>query len=238
MYCSVLCCLNRRLKVSAIYCTSWCRLGCKLESSPTILMQFLLLWGICRAHSPKYLEKCVFPTTAAPFSHHVTALWDSHETCYNSQLHFWAVLPTKQLGETKKSRWGGVLSLFLSRPLMLCWACSSGKSLHPRSTCRSLAFCVRRCEPTKCLTFPYRPYNPQVVMEIHWVAVAAELQWREERSKGRRSISSASFVSSGSLWPSLLIKRALTKGVCWLQAESRTDYSNNRDKPRALFITQ
>lgn len=115
---------------------------------------------------------------------------------------------------------GEIVTVFLSHPLMLCWACSSGKSLHPRSTCRSLAFCVRRCEPTECLTFPYRSYNPQVVMEMHWVAVAAKLQWREERAKRRRrSISPASFVSFYSLRPSLLIKRALTKGICWLQAK-------------------
>lgn len=114
--------------------------------------------------------------------------------------------------------------MFLSHPLMLCWACSSGKSLHPRSTCRSLAFCVRRCGPTKCLTFSYRSYKPQVVMEIHWVAVAAKLQWREEQAKG-----------GGQLARPLLWAR--TKGVCWLQAKSRTDYSSNMEKPGASLGT-
>lgn len=130
------------------------------------------------------------------------------------------------VGYKKKSQvWNFV---HLSHPLMLYWACTSGKSLHPHSACRSLAFCVQRCEHTKCLTFPYRSYNVQVVMEIHWVAV--KLQWREV-SKRERSISLASFVSFYSLWPSLLIKRALTKGVCWLQAESRTDCSKSSKIP-------
>lgn len=72
----------------------------------------------------------------------------------------------------------------LSHASSLYWAGSSGKSLHPASTCRSRAFCVQRCECTECLTFPYRSYNPQVVMEIHCVAVAAKLQWREEQAEG------------------------------------------------------
>lgn len=104
-----------------------------------------------------------------------------------SQYHFRVCTASEQLGgiklnNNKKQEWG-IVAVFLSRTLVHCRACSSGKSLHPHSTCRSLAFCVQWCEPTKCLTFPYRSYNPQVVMEIHCVAVAATLQWREEQAK-------------------------------------------------------
>ncbi len=145
-----------------------------------------------------------------------------------------SVLQAEQLDGTKEKErlwlwvWEG--SCFLSHPLMLCWACSSGKSLHPRSTCRSLAFCMRRCEPTECLTLTYHSYKPQVVMEIHWVAVAAKLQWGEERAKGGGQLARPLLWASALLWPSLLIKRALTKGVCWLRAKSGTEYSNKKEK--------
>lgn len=42
-------------------------------------------------------------------------------------------------------------------------------------------------------------------MEIHWVAVAAKLQWREEQAKGGGQLARAPFVSSDQ-------RRLLTSG--------------------------
>lgn len=77
----------------------------------------------------------------------------------------------------------------------------------------------------------YRSCNPYVVMEIYWVGSGSKVTVKERVSKRRTSISPASFVSFCSRQPSVLIKIALTKSICWLQTKSRTDNWNNQEKP-------
>lgn len=103
-----------------------------------------------------FIRKRVFPSQPALFSLiSLTRCRFSLES--SSSQSRWMRLKQKELE--------GVVTAFLS---FLCWACSSGNSLHLRSICRSLAFCVWRCASTKCLAFPYLSYILWVVMEMHW----------------------------------------------------------------------
>lgn len=111
----------------------------------------------------------------------------------------------------KKKELGGLSPCFCPVLYCFCRGCASGKSLHPRSTCRSVAFCVRRCEPTECLTFPYLSYNPKVVMEIHWGGSGGQVTVEGRVSQGRRSISPGLFCE-------LLLSVVRWWRECWPEA--------------------
>lgn len=144
---------------------------------------------------------------------------------------------TEQLGETKKRRRRGIVTVFPSRPLMLLGYVLLGKAFILAPHVGHWPFV---CDDA----------SPPSVWRFHTALTIPRLSWKYTGWQWQRSYSGGKSERKGggqlarpllwalcSLWPSLLINRALTNGVSWLQAKkSRKDYSN--EKSRALFITE